>query len=66
MVGPDHTLPEGGEVTVDRRGDGRPVTVTVGLHVAARVVRHRPDSYTATVSGEATRYVVAEIRRETQ
>lgn len=63
VVGPDHALPEGGEAVVAHRGDGQMVVVALGLHVAARVVRHRPDSYTAQVArGESTRYVVAEIR----
>jgi len=61
VVGPDHAVPEGGEVEVARRGDGRMVTVVLGVHVAARVARHRPDSYTRASQGESTRYVVAEI-----
>lgn len=67
VVGPDFVLPEQGTATVARRSDGRPVTVRLGLYVAARVVRHRPDSYTGhTTAGELTRYVVAEIRLGTK
>lgn len=63
VVGPDHALPEHGQVEVRRR-TGDPVTVTIGRHVAERVVAHRLGSYTRSTEGDSTRYVVAEIATE--
>jgi len=62
VIGPDSELSAHGEVAVWQRASGRHVRIATGRYLAARVVRHRPSSYTSLTQGESTRYVVVAIR----
>jgi hypothetical protein len=62
VLGPESVVPAHNEIAVWRHSEGCFVTVVTGAHVAARVVRHRTNTYTRVTQGPATRYVIAEIR----